>query len=143
MRAAWTLFSAVFFVSVAVGCATGQTVSPGLVDPAVGQGSPPGVHHETVAEYPSADPGIEKVLIRKFTLDPGAKEENFTPEFDNQCTGGQGEATIVAKDGTTYMHKAGTIWIERKGETQSIYNNGKVPYVDIFVTRIPKNHPDP
>ena len=130
MRATWTLFSAVFFVSVAVGYATGQT--------AVWQRSEPGVHHETVAEYASADPGIEKVLIRKFTLDPGAKEENFTPDHDNQCTGGQGEATVVAKDGTTYMHKAGEVWIERKGETQSIYNNGKVPYVDIFVTRIPK-----
>jgi hypothetical protein len=110
----------------------------GLVDPAAGQGSPPGVHHETVAEYPSADPGIEKVVIKRFILDPGAKEENFTPDLDNHCTAGQGEAMVVAKDGTKYMHKAGDVWIERKGETQSIYNNGKVPYVDIFVTRIPK-----
>ena len=36
------------------------------------------------------------------------------------------------------MHKAGDVWIERKGESFSFYNKGKVPYVDIFVTRVPK-----
>jgi hypothetical protein len=110
----------------------------GLVDPAAGQGLPPGVHHETVAEYPSADPGIEKVVIKKFTLDPGAKEENFTADLDNLCTGAQGETTVVAKDGKKLVRKAGQVWIERKGESFSFYNNGKVPWVDIFVTRIPK-----
>ncbi|MBI1893162.1 MAG: hypothetical protein HYS14_03500 [Candidatus Rokubacteria bacterium] len=47
------------------------------------QGLPPGVHLEVVAEYPSSEPGIEKIVVKKFTLDPGAKLENFTPDVDN------------------------------------------------------------
>ncbi|MFQ5947014.1 MAG: hypothetical protein ACE5NC_12345 [Anaerolineae bacterium] len=51
---------------------------------AVGQAQaqlPPGVHLEVIAEYPSTEPGIEKIVVKKFTLDPGAKLENFTPQY--------------------------------------------------------------
>ena len=51
--------------------------------PVQAQGLPPGVHLEVVAEYPSTDPSIEKIVIKKFTLDPGAKLENFTPSVAN------------------------------------------------------------
>ncbi len=47
------------------------------------QGLPPGVTLEVLAEYPSTDPGIEKIVVKKFTLAPGAKLENFKPKFAN------------------------------------------------------------
>lgn len=53
-------------------------VSGSLLGQAQAQGLPPGVHLEVLAEYPATEPGIEKIVVKKFTLDPGAKLENFT-----------------------------------------------------------------
>ena len=47
------------------------------------QGLPPGIHVEVLAEYPSTDPNIAKIVVKKFTVDPGAKLENFTPKYVN------------------------------------------------------------
>ncbi|MBI1893161.1 MAG: hypothetical protein HYS14_03495 [Candidatus Rokubacteria bacterium] len=44
----------------------------------------------------------------------------------------------MAKDGKKLVRRAGQVWVERKGQPFSVYNNGKVPFVDVFANRIPK-----
>ncbi len=106
--------------------------------PVQAQGLPPGAHLEVVAEYPSTDPGIEKIVINKFTLDPGAKVEDFTPSVAGLCIGAQGEGTVVTADGKTVIRKAGQTWTEPKGIPFTMSNKGTIPFVDIFVNRIPR-----
>jgi len=61
---------AIFFLSYVVGHVQAQ-------------GLPPGVTLEVIAEYPSTEPGIEKIVVKKFTMAPGAKLENFKPKYAN------------------------------------------------------------
>ncbi len=54
-------------------------VALALVPVAQAQQLPPGVKVEVLSEMPSTIPGVEKIVIKRFTLAPGAKLENFTP----------------------------------------------------------------
>lgn len=44
---------------------------------------PAGVKVEVLGEMPSNIPGVEKIVMKRFTLAPGAKLENFTPTTTN------------------------------------------------------------
>ncbi len=44
----------------------------------------------------------------------------------------------MTADGKTFIRKAGDVWTEPAGMAFSIYNKGTVPFVDIFINRIPK-----
>lgn len=95
---------------------------------------PPGVKVQVVKQFsPSFYPGAKSVTQILFTLEPGAKLENFSPPGLHICNGLAGEAKVTFKDGTTVIRKAGTMWLEKKGVPWTIVNEGKVTFVDSFL----------
>ena len=98
---------------------------------------PPGAKEEVLGESPSSIPGIEKIVMKRFTLDPGAKLVNFTLEHTDFCVGYQGEATVTVGD-KKIVRKAGHAWVAPKGVTFTMENAGTVPFVDIFFELIEK-----
>ena len=98
---------------------------------------PPGVKVQVLGEMGSKIPGVEKIVMKRFTLDPGAKLENLTPTNTQLCTASGGEATVTM-GGKTIVRKAGQAWVEEKGVTFSIENKGKRPFVDLFFELIEK-----
>lgn len=98
------------------------------------QALPPGVTFELVKEYPaSMMAGAKSINQFLYTLAPGAKHENITIEGTNFCRALAGEIRAVDKDGHTMKVRAGDVWVEPKGMTMSIYNDGKVTFVDSFI----------
>lgn len=108
-----------------------------LVPGAQAQQLPPGVKVEVLGESASTIPGIEKVVMKRFTLAPGAKLENFTPANSQLCTGTRGQATATIGD-KKIVRKAGQAWVEEKGVAFSVENTGKVPFVDTFFELVEK-----
>ena len=94
------------------------------------QGLPEGVEVQVVAEYSVTIPGIEKVQLRKVTLQPGAILENIPVNDTDFCSETQGTLTVVDhKNGTTTLYAAGSRWAPEKGITATISNAGDVPAV--------------
>lgn len=112
---------------------TAISIMPG----AQAQQLPPGVKVEVLGESPSPLAGIEKVVMKRFTLAPGAKLENFTPANTQLCTARRGQA-VVTMGGKEIIRKAGQMWVEAKGVTFSVENKGKDPFVDTFFELVEK-----
>lgn len=108
-------------------------VSPG----SHAQQLPPGVKVDVLRESPSTIPGIEKIIMKRLTLAPGAKLENFTPANNQLCVATRGEA-VVTLGGKEIVRKAGQSWVEEKGVTFTIENKGKAPFVDPFFELVEK-----
>jgi quercetin dioxygenase-like cupin family protein len=97
------------------------------------QGLPPGVTLDVVKEFPaSMVPGAKSIKQLLFTLQPGAKLENFAPPGVHYCTALAGEARVVLGN-KTLRYRTGDVWLEEKGVAFSVYNDGKVTFVDSFI----------
>ncbi len=116
-------------------CLIGATMLLAMLTaaPISSQQLPPGVKVQVVKQFsPSFFPGSKSVTQIMLLLEPGARLEDFSPPGISICTGLAGEAKVTFKGGKTVIRKAGTQWIEKKGETFTIVNNGKVTFVDSF-----------
>jgi quercetin dioxygenase-like cupin family protein len=100
------------------------------------QGLPKGVSLKVMAEFPSEIPGIEKIQLLEFRLEPGAKLENFVHQETDFCTAKQGLLTVVA-GGTTVVRGPGSRWVCPLGIKLSLYNNGSEPHVHHIWALIP------
>ncbi len=97
---------------------------------------PTGVSSKVLAEFPSEIPGIEKIVLLEFRLEPGAKLENFVHKETNFCTAKQGLLTAVV-GGTTVIRGPGSRWVCPLGLKVSLYNNGSEPHVHHIWQLIP------
>ncbi len=87
---------------------------------------PVGVAVAVVAEHPVKIPGIEKVILLKFTFQPGAILENFLLEATEFCNVTQGSFTVVNQElGTTTVYTTGSRWSQAKGQTVTVSNLGE------------------
>ena len=97
---------------------------------------PEGVRIQLVAEYSSDIPGVQKVQLRKVTLEPGATLGNFTvadPLFCNATAG-----TISVFDhakGTTAVYRSGDHWSFARGQF-TLSNPGDVDHVHYLYAMI-------
>lgn len=70
-----------------------------------------GVRVEVLAEHPADLPGIDKVQVRKLTLEPGASLANFVIAERIYCISTKGEVAVTDHDrGTTATYGAGEHW---------------------------------
>ena len=89
------------------------------------QGLPKGVEVSVVAEHPVNVPGVEKVILLKFTFQPGAILENFLLEATEFCNTTRGSFAVVNHDlGTTTVYATGSRWSQGKGQTVTVSNTG-------------------
>ena len=89
------------------------------------QDLPEGVTWEIVAVYKVDDPGIDKVQLGKFSMEPGTSLETPVEATVEFCTATQGEFTVVNHDlGTTTIYAAGSRWSQKKGHKVTISNSG-------------------
>ncbi len=80
---------------------------------------------------------IEKVQVRKFTLQPGAELANFTVEDEIFCHATDGVVSVVDHTaGTSTLYTAGSRWAETKGSTFTISNPGDDIHVHWMYTLI-------
>ena len=102
---------------------------------ALAQELPPGVTVEVLADYGSPGiPGVANVRLIRFTMEPGAKIENFTVGTTNYCDASKGEITAVIENGPTLILGAGSRWVEPKGLVYKLLrNDGDVPFVDLII----------
>ncbi len=116
-------------------CLIGATMLLAMLTaaPISSQQLPPGVKVQMVRQFsPSVMPGAKSVTQFLFTLEPGARLDDFTPPGLSLCNGLAGAAKVTFKDGKTVIRKAGDQWIEEKGVPFSMVNEGKVTFVDSF-----------
>ncbi len=88
------------------------------------QDLPEGLSMAIVAEYKSEIPGIDKVQLRKISLQPGA-EAAFTIDAQLFCHATDGTILVVDNTrGTSTMYTAGSRWAPTRGATVDISNPG-------------------
>ncbi len=88
------------------------------------QDLPEGVSMDIVAEHKTDIPGIEKVELRKLSLQPGA-EMAFTLAEQLFCHATDGVISVVDHtNGTTTLYQAGSHWAPTKGTSVTISNPG-------------------
>ena len=121
------LLSAIVFI-------LGLTLAPAGWQ-ALAQGLPPGVTVEVLADYGSPGiPGVAKVRLIRFTIEPGAKIENLPIKTTNYCETSKGAVTAVIENGPTMILGPGSRWVEPKGLVYKVLrNDGDVPFVDMFI----------
>ena len=101
-------------------------------------GLPEGVTLEVLAEYPSKTPGVEKILLRKITLKPGASW-TLTIPAQSLCQGIKGELEVVDHtSGETFIRKAGERWDTTPGHKVTLSNKGRVDHEHLFYTMVVK-----
>ena len=101
-------------------------------------GMPEGVIIDAIAEYPSEVPGLEKILLRKITLKPGASWSLTVPE-QSVCQGIKGVLQVVNKTtGKISIFNAGDRWSTVPGHEVTLNNNGTVDHEHLFYTLITK-----
>ncbi|MCI0626798.1 MAG: hypothetical protein L0387_34985 [Acidobacteria bacterium] len=90
---------------------------------------PEGVEIQLVTEYSSDIPGIQKVQLRKVTLEPGAILANFTVTKPLYCDAAAGTISVFdhAKR-TTAVYRPGDHWSFARGEF-TLSNPGDVDHV--------------
>lgn len=75
-------------------------------------------------------PGIEKVELKKITLEPGAILANFPVKDQIFCNATQGVISVIDHtSGTSTLYTAGSRWAPRKGGIFTISNPGEVTHV--------------
>ncbi len=93
-------------------------------------GLPEGVSVDVVATYASDLPGVEKVELKKVTLAPGAKLENFPLKTVDFCNSTQGIIRVTDETtGSTTIYAAGSRWQPKMGHTASISNPGTETHI--------------
>ncbi len=100
---------------------------------------PEGVTVQVVAEYPVDIPGVEKVLLKKFTLQPGATLAKFVVNDQTFCNTTQGVVTVIDHtDGSTTLYTPGSRWAPVKGHTFTVSNPGDETHVHWVYAMIEK-----
>jgi len=91
---------------------------------------PEGIEVTVAAEYPVDIPGIEKVVLKRFTFQPGASLD-LTVDETAFCNATQGTFVFVDHDlGITTVYEAGSRWaMPEKGTKITVSNPGNVPAV--------------
>ena len=120
-----SLFAAIAVLAIAV-----------LVIPGAGRAVelPDGVAIEVLAEYPSKTPGVEKVLFRKITLQPGASW-SLTVPAQSLCQATKGELEVADHTtGETLVFKVGDRWDTSPGHEVTLTNKGNVDHEHLFYT---------
>ncbi len=101
-------------------------------------GLPKGVTIEVLAEYSSKTPGVEKILFRKITMQPGASL-SLTEPAQSLCQGTKGELTVVDHtSGKTFIRKAGERWDTSTGHKVTLANKGTTVHEHLFYTLVIK-----
>ncbi len=111
-----------------------------LIAPSIGfaQGLPKGVAIEVLAEYPSKTPGVEKILFRKITMQPGASL-SLTLPAQSLCQGTKGVLTVVDHtSGKTFIRKVGQRWDTSPGHKVTLTNKGTTVHEHLFYTMVVK-----
>lgn len=111
-----------------------------LISPAQSwsQDLPEGVGVAIVATYPVDLPGIEKVELRKVTLEPGATWE-LTVKDNFFCNVTQGMISVFDHGaGTTTLYTPGSRWAPIKGNTVTVTNPGDETHVHWVYAMIAK-----
>ncbi len=94
------------------------------------QGLPEGVTWEVVAVYKVDAPGVDRVELGKFTMEPGTVLKDFYLEATEFCNATEGSFSVVNHDlGTTTLYAAGSRWSQSKGQTVTVSNPGDVAAV--------------
>ena len=123
MRTSWTLFSPVFFVSVAVGPAMAQTASPGtpadghtihVLAPHVVNGNVMGPYHH-YCKILSQEPVIECLIYE--STDPGARLEQIEYII----------AKSITRDGSVTLADWNKYWHDHKQEIST----GRLQVLDV------------
>ena len=88
------------------------------------QGLPEGVTADVVATYEVDIPGVDRVDLVKFSMEPGATLY-LAIEARGFCTGTQGMFKVLNHDlGTTTVYSAGSRWSQEKGWNITVSNPG-------------------
>ena len=104
----------------------------------IAAGLPDGVRIDVLAEYESKTPGVEKVLFRKITIEPG-KSLSLTVPAQSVCQGTKGVLHVDNKTtGKVTVHNAGDRWSTVPGHKVSLINKGSVDHEHLFYTMVPK-----
>ncbi len=118
------------FLAIALFLSTAQSWAQELAE---------GVAVATVATYPVDLPGIEKVELRKWTLEPGAILKDLKIKDQFFCNVTQGVILIVDQEsGASTLYAAGSRWAPVKGSTVTISNPGDVTHVHWVYAMIAK-----
>ena len=118
------------FLAIALFLSTAQSWSQDLAE---------GVNVTVVATYPVDLPGIERVELKKWTLEPGAILKDLTIKDQFFCNVTQGVILIVdQKTGASTLYAAGSRWAPVKGSTVTISNPGDVTHVHWVYAMIAK-----
>ncbi len=102
-----------------------------LIAPSKGRAAelPEGVTVQTVAEYSVDVSGLEKVVMRKIILEPGASWE-VTVDDQVFCNVTQGSILVTDHQaGTSTLYTPGSRWAPAKGNTVTISNPGDETHV--------------
>ncbi len=93
-----------------------------------------GMTEEVIADYGSPGiPGVSKIRLIRFTLQPGVMVEDVPINTTNYCNALSGTITAVIEDGPTLVLGPGSYWVEPKGMTYTLLrNDGDVPFVDVY-----------
>ncbi len=111
-----------------------------LIAPSTGyaQELPKGVTIDVLAEYPSKTPGVEKILFRKITIQPGASWTLTVPAQSLcQSTKGVMEAFNHAS-GKTTIRNVGDRWATTPNSKVTLSNKGNTVHEHLFYTMIVK-----
>lgn len=88
------------------------------------QDLPEGVTWTVVAVYKVDTPGVDRVELGKFTIEPGATL-TMPLEADEFCTVTQGTFTVINHDlGTTTVYATGSRFSQAKGQKVTVSNPG-------------------
>ena len=99
---------------------------------------PEGVTYQTVAEYSVDVSGLEKVMMNKLILEPGAMWE-FTVNNQVFCNVTQGSILVVDHEaGSSTLYTTGSRWAPTKGNTVTISNPGDETHVHWIYALIEK-----
>ncbi len=102
-----------------------------LIAPSKGRAAelPEGVKVQTVAEYSVDVSGLQKVVMRKIILEPGATWE-VTVNDQVFCNVTQGSILVVDHEaGSSALYTTGSRWAPVKGNTVTISNPGDETHV--------------
>ena len=90
------------------------------------QDMPEGVTWDVVHTYNIDAPGIDKVQLGKFTMEPGKSMSMPIAATAEFCTSTQGQWTVENHDlGTITTYATGSRWSQKKGHKVTVSNRGE------------------
>ena len=88
-----------------------------------------GVDVQVVTSYSPGIPGIKKINLIKFTMQPGAVLKDFPVKFNGLCNSTEGTISVVVQGGKSDVYASGSRWLAEKGSTVTLSNPGNVVHV--------------